>query len=597
MLCFATLVSASFAWITLSSAPEITGIHTQVGANGSLEIALLNADTYLDPSGIRTGVGDSQVVQEALMSNLSWGNVIDLSDPAYGLDQISMTPAQLNVTDAGVVRSGFLSTAQFGLDGRVERIASENASAAYSELGFVYDAEKQSYGVRGIGALPQLSPQQSALTNAQSMVGAYISTATGTMEALWNSHGHELMDIFLRRYLLNSNTFSEADVTALRNVVVKAQTAYDYVDAAMRQGIIGYAAAQISDPDLFRTLRDNVENTMIPLSMLLDMIPASLPAGYSKWIGETDSIRTQLKQALVICNSLRGKEAAWDQISPVVEVLINGRKAYLGNERLGSSEAFAKLAEDTLLALPSEAGVLGKIADYIGNYSVLFDFNHLASVEARTTSTVSRPYLSQVAKVLDGLEIVEPDKLPLKAALEDICGFAIDLAFRSNADTQLLLQTDAAARIDDGSNVPETYGSYMRFSSDQLSVEQMVLLMDAIRIGFLDNQNRLLAVGKMNTSNYVEEENGVRAAMYLYAYEISTAGALLMGERRVEDTVITDLLDGTAMTITVVVWLDGEYVANSLAGIRDRSVQGALNLQFASSVNLNPAQQTVEKDN
>ena len=35
------MVSTTYAWFTLSTAPEVTGINTAVGANGNLEIALM----------------------------------------------------------------------------------------------------------------------------------------------------------------------------------------------------------------------------------------------------------------------------------------------------------------------------------------------------------------------------------------------------------------------------------------------------------------------------------------------------------------------------------------------------------------------------
>ena len=600
LLCFVTLVSASFAWISLSSAPEITGIQTQVGANGSLEIALLHSETYLDTSVIRTSVGDSQVAQDALHSNLSWGNVIDLSDPAYGLSEIAMLPSCLNVVangdSGGIVRNGLLNTVEFGLDGRAGRMNSETASAVYTESGFFYDAEKQTYGVRGIGALPLLSPQQSALTNARSLVGAYISTASEITEAVWSSHGEELLGIFFRHYLLSATSFSDTDVSLLRDTVIKTQTAYEYVDAALRQGIIGYAASEITDTETFRTLRDNVENPMIPLSMLLEMLPGSAPNGFSEWISNMDSSRMQLRQALITLDALKGRPVTWNEISPVIDLLINGRKAYLGEHRLASAEAFAQIKEDTVLTLAPDSGIMAEIADYVGNYNVLFDYAQVTGIEVNSTSKVSTPYLRQVEKVLSECECADTNEGPSKAELEDIYGFAIDMAFRSNSDTQLLLQTEAAARIDDGSKVPQTFGngSYMSLSSEQMNTDQIVRLMDAIRIAFLDNQNNLLAVAKLNTSNYVGGENGVSAPMYLYAYEIGSSGMLLMGERRTEDAAITDLTDGTAMVVTVVVWMDGEFVDNSLAAIGGRSVQGVLNLQFASNANLKPAQQAVE---
>ena len=92
------LFSASYAWLSLSLAPEITDIDTNVGANGSLEIALLSDTTYMDPLLIQTKVGDSAAVQDAVDSNLSWGNVVDLSDERYGMRELSLLPAQLNLS-------------------------------------------------------------------------------------------------------------------------------------------------------------------------------------------------------------------------------------------------------------------------------------------------------------------------------------------------------------------------------------------------------------------------------------------------------------------------------------------------------------------
>ena len=39
------LASASFAWLTLSRRPEVTGVSTTVAANGNLEIAVSNQET------------------------------------------------------------------------------------------------------------------------------------------------------------------------------------------------------------------------------------------------------------------------------------------------------------------------------------------------------------------------------------------------------------------------------------------------------------------------------------------------------------------------------------------------------------------------
>ena len=57
------MVSTTYAWFTLSTAPEVKGINTAVGANGNLEMALLPTDGLL--SSITTGVGDSTKDDEA----------------------------------------------------------------------------------------------------------------------------------------------------------------------------------------------------------------------------------------------------------------------------------------------------------------------------------------------------------------------------------------------------------------------------------------------------------------------------------------------------------------------------------------------------
>ena len=74
LVCVILMLYTSYAWLVVSSAPEVSNIETNVGANGSLEIALLNEETYIDPSIIRTGIGDSLMAQDPKISNTTWGN-------------------------------------------------------------------------------------------------------------------------------------------------------------------------------------------------------------------------------------------------------------------------------------------------------------------------------------------------------------------------------------------------------------------------------------------------------------------------------------------------------------------------------------------
>lgn len=598
LLCFTTLVSVSFAWIALSRAPEITGIETTVGANGSLEIALLNEITYSDPSLIRTTVGDSQVAQDAEKSNLSWGNVIDLSDEGYGLGQVSMLPSSLNVMDSednrDIVKSSMLSTVEFGSDGRAGNVDLETISAVFSEDKFTYYLENQSYGVRGIGTTPAISPQQHALTNAKSMVSTYTSAASEITEAAWSAHGGELLDIFLRRYLWNSNEFEKMDAAALHDMTLKVYRAYSYFDAALRQVMIGYAASVMDDMEQFRELRETVENTGVPLPDVLETLPISIPSEVVERIRAVDEGKKELQAAVLAFDDLRGSRFSWEQISPMMNVLINGNRAFLGEHKLSSAKAYMSAKDAAVLTLPPGSGRLAEAADYCGNYSIIFDYSEAFVVEVITVSAEKTPCLQQMMEILQQWEPAGQKSAVSSAELEDIYGFAIDMAFRSNSDTQLLLQTEAVARVNGEKQALQTSGngSSICLNAEQFSEERIVNLMDAMRIGFLDNQNNLLAIAKMNTSNYTKTKDGISALLYLYEYDVDD-GIVTIGKRR-EDGVITELTDGCASVVTTVVWLDGDYVDNSMATIRGQSVQGILNLQFASSIDLKPAQLTIE---
>ena len=70
------MVSSTYAWFTLSTAPEVKNISTTVAGNGSLEIALMPTDGTF--SGITAGaVGSTASVVD---KNTKWGNQIILSE-------------------------------------------------------------------------------------------------------------------------------------------------------------------------------------------------------------------------------------------------------------------------------------------------------------------------------------------------------------------------------------------------------------------------------------------------------------------------------------------------------------------------------------
>lgn len=178
------MVSVSYAWITLSLSPEVSGLATTIAGNGSLEIALVGKDgsqpgesqigdsagTFLGYKLVTGGYGYSDneldyeldangqkipVYQKTTDSNLTWGNLINLSDPAYGLDKLELRPAELN--DGGNLLKRPLYSVTYGTDGRVEDYFDENyfGYTAYDEKGnaFILVPDGTGYGVRAISSI------------------------------------------------------------------------------------------------------------------------------------------------------------------------------------------------------------------------------------------------------------------------------------------------------------------------------------------------------------------------------------------------------------------------------------------------------------
>lgn len=601
LLCLAVLISASYAWFSLSRAPEITGIDTHIGSNGSLEIALLSDATYMDPSTIRSMIGDSAVVQDITASNLVWGNVIDLSDESYGLSQISMIPSRLNVTPGtetgNVVTSNMLSIPNYNLDGRLAEFNANTVSATFGDSGFTYTTGIQGYGVRGIGTISHMTAQQSALARSRSLVRSYQSASISATASTWRANGGGLLDIYYRRYYLGSDEFNDSDVAVIRDTAVRMRGALGYIDAALRQGVVGYAASTISDENTFKTVRSSVENTATPLSVLIKAVPG-LPGDFSAWITRIETDKAAMQSVVAACDLLTGGSYTWEQIAPILDKVVAGDEVYLGENLLATADAFAAMTDDNVLTLSPDAGVMADVADYSGDYNVFFTYSENVNVEVTSSSIVYTYYLDEVADILENRQAAAGDDTVTDVQLDDVFGYAVDMAFRCNTETELLLQTTPALRVEENTEFVQTQGggSYMEFSSHDASftLAQTIQLMDAVRVGFLDDQGNLLGVAKLNTSNRSTTDGVVKAPLYLYDYSFSDAdGSMVMGERRKRDNTIAELQQNIAKAITVMVWLDGDQVDNTMVSAEEStSLSGVLNLQFASSADLIPAENT-----
>lgn len=155
------LTVVTFAWLTLSVAPEVSDISMSIAANGSLEIALAHeilrdadGNPILDENGnvIPVAPGASQVGDsnlELLLKNRTWGNLVNLSDPSYGLENIVLRPATLNTSS---LLSQPLYAATYTSDGRISSLRSDFAYAQWNST--LSKFEQSSYkGIKAISSV------------------------------------------------------------------------------------------------------------------------------------------------------------------------------------------------------------------------------------------------------------------------------------------------------------------------------------------------------------------------------------------------------------------------------------------------------------
>jgi len=595
--------TSTYAWIVLSTAPEVTGITTNVGANGSLEVALLNKDTRSDLSSIRTGI-DSSLAERQKGANENWGNLIDLGIADYGLGKINLYPARLSVMSSKgkyVVNSGLLSVPTYGYDGRIIRLTDDTMSAVYQNNKFTHEGGVQDYGVRAIGTADDVSAQASALAMARSNITTYSQSAVSAAIGSLDKNGE---DLFMM--MLLGKDFNNKNVSLIREMISDLNVSASYLDMSIRQGVIGFAASKLADETKFVAFRDLVANPATELSTLLNMAQTqlgqnALPEALTTWIEKVEAIKDSLATADIACAKLTDDSHTWAEIRQALDPLINSNEMFIGDVRypeFDKTQAGELMNNPITVTLYSGSGVYADIADFTGDYETVIDL--LSGVTIEVVTKIRPAYLTALSEAMKDL-VPAGGAVNTTVELSSTYGYTLDLAFRSNAAvSDLLLQTTPEQRIYGDSNSASTMGggSYMEFSSPDsgFSQKQMIWLMDAVRVAFVDDQNNLLAVAKLNTSNMVDNNGKIKAPLYLYQYsfvddpDTENSYILEMGERLKNKNTITALTQNTPKAISVVVWLDGDIVDNTMVAAETSvSLEGVLNLQFASSAHLVPA--------
>lgn len=654
MLLVATIMMASstYAWFTLSTAPEVTGITTSVGANGNLEMALATKDGAAPGT---SGVGDSNNSQ-------TWGNLVNIGDD-YGLNNITLKPSQLNIVN-GTVSTNPLQVPTYGADGRVDRLNSTTMSGVFdsSKNGFV--AGSAIYGVRGLGQSTSMSETEQTLYTALIAFENFVSTAKSTTNQSITQYGNTLAQMAVRHGLnaeKSEDVYTKSEVETINSVIDCLTNAKNTIEKALMNAVLVAAASENSTKSIYDAVNkamaaDNASLNSVETAFTTALNEASyvdganmvtLPDGYndakSNWtaitIPEKITSISEDSEGNVGTNSWDTIQGALNAIVETDGITLNG-KTIDQIKSMESLDDLIALANNATLEMNAGSGIYGQIAVLVGNIGanigdipVKMDGMQVTarSVYMKTTVTETALLKTLGVKLSNmGALSLSDTETSTDQIVNDLYAFAVDLWFRTNASgSNLLLQTDATNRIYKNGGSTETMGGGSTYTftvpNDAISLDTARKLAACIHVVFTDREGNVLAVAGLDTANLTETtaENGTveyTAKLYMqkwgwnndkntivYTYETETIETEVKTKVDsygnpiiAKDTtgVITALNQNEAKMISAYVYLDGTSVDNSMvAATSNQSLTGSLNLQFGSSAELKPMDYSPLKGN
>jgi len=631
------MVSTTYAWFTLSTAPEVTGISTAVGANGNLEMALMPLSGDVDD--ITSDVGDSTNVVGQVESNVTWGNLVDL-EQYYGLEDINLYPSALNSTTTEVedeegnvtsstttINTGFpVSIPEYGVDGRVTVLnAAKAVPGYYSNAGTFLDTAVDNEGttvanprgVRAIGVASGASPAQLEYKNALMQASMAATNAQKKAGGVLTTKGGALADIAIR-YVNDgvSAAYTDADIANLQAMLDAVYGTEENPGALL---IIRNAIKEYMVADYISKNTEGYTDTVATIRALTDLSADAaqtyIPSGMTTLVTK---LNTAIGNAKAAQDAMpEDKDSySWSDISDVVEKLAKTDKMNLNGFAIDQlTNNVTRLFSDVMsgkgitLYLQSGAGVFVDVADFCGDYAApvtIPEIDHdlledpLTNVDAtmQTQSDVDKagdPYLTQAKSAIASAPGAgSSTTLPLS----DFYGYIIDLAFRTNvAGSNLQLQTAAVDRIYTDNTANEATmggGSTMVFKSADANFTpaRMIELMKHLKVILFDPNSgeviKNLVIASDVTEISTAADGTVTAPLYVAGADGNPATTTNEAGEAVKDPTIMALDQNTIYQLSALVYLDGTTLTNADVANAAQSMAGALNLQFSSSAELVP---------
>lgn len=533
------VVSSTYAWFTLSTAPEVTGITTAVGANGALEMLLA---TKVDGQWFY-GTGTVEAGED---SNTYWGNLVNLTGKKYGQEKIVLYPSVLHTTTVGndkYIGENPLSTPIYGSDGRVSGITNNAIYGVYDSAKEAFmEAGANDYGFRGVGVASGMTPRQLAFRNARSQISTLMANARNAASDSLTNNGSTLANLAIKKAMLTAPTYSNTELKAIDAMIVDLTESLGYIEEAYMQAFYAFAASSVGGNDTeYAALKVLIDGCTTPSQVVTTLedngatVPEAIKSGITAYENALAAVNAA-KAAFTIDTSVEGSynwsdfSVALTKLVDMDKIQVNGIPANEVNSKKDQlvQEAFAG---GIVVTIASGGGVYADIADQAKDFKVdiMVDLTDLGyagmelPAKMNTKTSLPKVYLDAVYTYLSS-DDMEPASGDAEMPLTEFYGYVIDLAFRTNAaQSNLLLQQQGIDRIYSDNNNEETLGkgSTMTFTSadNNFSNAQVRALMENIRIVFFDTEeNTIYAYAKLDMAEdkVKTDADGITAYMYLY---------------------------------------------------------------------------------
>lgn len=456
----AMMTSATFAWLTISRRPEVTGAKTTITANGNLEIALAAGDGKTAPGDSQVGDSSANEDQTVSNANLTWGNLINLSDAVYGLENLTMRPAQLNT--ASLLDSP-LYGAMYGSDGRITQLSSNFGYATWN----LPDGDKPGYfgvsedfGVRAISstkieAVGAEATYYNMVTSARNknLAAANMYVALGNNDKYMPSLA-TMMGLYMTARMnpsdasLSNPSCSVEDIQNLRDMYAAFLEAFDAEADAI---------AALANLQLFLQYGDG-NYTPYTADMIYATTTAKLKAegiqitNLDQFIKDRNVIASDLEKLKTIAES--GTSLKWKDsgLNDIVNNLVNVGACTIGADNtpissIGASNAMGYLSGTQEARITN--GILYRFEERTGGYIEVKNLGIKATVKrsgitvpatvkANIQTTAPRDYnlfandLTYAESLNDG---TFEGGIPVA---EDTYGLAVDFWVRTNAEGSFL---------------------------------------------------------------------------------------------------------------------------------------------------------------